>query len=505
MALKVYNTLTRQKEEFVPLEPGKVGMYACGVTVYDLSHLGHARELLAFDVIANYLRYKGFEVRFVRNFTDVDDKIIRRAQEEGVPSQEIAERYIREFERDMEALGIKKALIEPRATEHISEMIALIQGLISKGVAYEVDGDIYFEVTKFEGYGILSGRKLEDMQAGARVEVDERKRNPMDFALWKKSRPEEPSWDSPWGKGRPGWHIECSAMSMKYLGETFDIHGGGQDLIFPHHENEIAQSRAYTGKPFVRYWLHNGFVTINREKMSKSLGNFFTIREILKKYKPEAVKFFLLSTHYRSPIDFSDDRLEEASKAIERFYNAFSDVEALRTLARKTEDRELRIENREVPSSTHLTSPKTDPPSSIKNLSANISALKRKFEEAMDDDFNTADALGYLFEMVKQVNLTIAQVRSEGRCKETTLLLLLEAVDTIKSLGGILGLFSVKNDRFGEEALVHKLMEILIGIRKQARLEKNWKLGDQVRDQLSQAGIILKDHPGGETSWERKV
>lgn len=507
MALKVYNTLTKQKEEFIPLEPGKVGMYVCGMTVYDLCHLGHARLMLTFDVIVSYLEYKGFKVRFVRNFTDVDDKIIQRAQAEGVSPKEIAERYIQEFYRDMNALGIRRASVEPRATEHIPEMIALIQGLIEKGLAYKVNGDVYFEVEKFKNYGKLSGRKLEDMLSGARVEIDERKRSPLDFVLWKSSKPGEPFWESPWGKGRPGWHIECSAMSMKYLGETFDIHGGGQDLIFPHHENEIAQSTGYTGKLFARYWLHNGFVTIHREKMSKSLGNFFTVREILKKYKPEAVKFFLLSTHYRSPIDFSEDRLEEATRALERFYNTFNDVAALQTLAKK---------RRLAPESERKSAPggSEELEAELKNLNTQSSNLKRDFEAAMDDDFNTADALGYLFEMIKQVNVVITRVRAEERYEETALAPLVEAISVIKSLGRILGLFSQEGEgvsrqdispRAEDKDLVNKLIEILIEIRKQARRDKNWKLADQIRDQLAQLDIILKDHPGGETSWEKKI
>lgn len=504
MPLKVYNTLTKQKEELIPLEPGKIRMYVCGITMYDLCHLGHARALLTFEVIWDYLIYKGFEVQFVRNFTDVDDKIIKRAQAEGVSPQEIAERYIQEFYQDINALGIKKASIEPRATEHISEMIVLIQSLIEKGFAYEIEGDVYFEVEKYKGYGELSGRKLEEMLAGARVEVDERKRNPLDFALWKRSKPLEPFWDSPWGKGRPGWHIECSAMAMKYLGETFDIHGGGQDLIFPHHENEIAQSRASTGKPFARYWIHNGLVTIHQEKMSKSLGNLLTIREVLRKYKPEVIKFFLLSVHYRSPIDFSDDRLEEASRALERFYNAFNDVEALQTLATRSRE-SVEVTN---PSSLSQSSISAKLETILKNLSIDLSALKTNFEEAMDEDFNTPDALGYLFEMVKRVNLVVAQIRSEQRCEETVIFPVIQAVSTIKSLGHILGLFwdeKIKVAQPERESLVDRLIEILITIRKQARQEKNWKLADQIRDQLSQVNIVLKDHPGGETSWERKI
>ncbi|MCJ7493900.1 MAG: cysteine--tRNA ligase, partial [Deltaproteobacteria bacterium] len=305
MPLKIYNTLTKKKEEFLPLQKGKVSMYVCGVTVYDRCHIGHARAAVVFDVLFRFLRYRGYEVTYVRNYTDVDDKIIKRANQEGVSCQEIAKRYIQEYEEDMEALGMERPTHEPRATENISQIIDLVKKLVEKGFAYTVDGDVYFSVEKFSSYGKLSGRDLEEMRAGARVEVDERKNNPLDFALWKSSKPGEPEWDSPWGRGRPGWHIECSAMSQRYLGESFDIHGGGQDLIFPHHENEIAQSEAATGKPFVRFWVHNGFVNINHEKMSKSLGNILAIRDLLQDHHPEVLRLFLLSNHYRSPVDFS--------------------------------------------------------------------------------------------------------------------------------------------------------------------------------------------------------
>ncbi|OGL00429.1 MAG: cysteine--tRNA ligase, partial [Candidatus Rokubacteria bacterium RIFCSPHIGHO2_02_FULL_69_13] len=309
MAIKVFNTLTRKKEELVPLRPGEIRMYVCGVTVYDLSHIGHGRSALAFDVIRRYLRYRGYEVRFIRNFTDVDDKIIKRAHEEGVPPGELAERYIEEYRKDMAALGILPADVEPKATDHIPQMIKLIERLVAKGVAYPLDGDVYFEVKRFPRYGRLSGKNLEELQAGARVEVDERKRDPLDFALWKASKEGEPAWPSPWGPGRPGWHIECSAMSMQYLGESFDIHAGGEDLVFPHHENEIAQSEAATGRPFVRYWIHNGFVNLGAEKMSKSLGNVLTLKELLRHHEPEALRFYLLGTHYRNPLDFSTERV----------------------------------------------------------------------------------------------------------------------------------------------------------------------------------------------------
>ncbi|UCG37870.1 MAG: cysteine--tRNA ligase, partial [bacterium] len=318
MSLRVYNTLSGKKEEFQPIDPPRVGLYACGVTVYDFCHIGHARAAVAFDVIARYLRYAGYDVTYVRNYTDIDDKIIHRSAEQGVPWKELAETFIEAHDTDMAALGVRRADVEPRATEYIEEIIGIVQTLVEKGYGYVVEGDVYFEVERFAGYGKLSKRDLDQMQAGARVDVDERKRNPLDFALWKSSKPGEPSWDSPWGKGRPGWHIECSAMSAAILGQPLDIHGGGKDLIFPHHENEIAQSEAAAGREFVRYWMHNGFVNIDSEKMSKSLGNFFTIREVLEKYRPEVVRLFLLSTHYRSPLDFSDRALEEATIRYER-------------------------------------------------------------------------------------------------------------------------------------------------------------------------------------------
>ena len=320
MGLRIYNTLTGKKEDFTPIVPGRVNIYVCGVTVYDYCHMGHARSMIVFDVIVKYLRYLGYKVTYVRNFTDIDDKIIKRAKERGKNPKEIAQYFTKAFYEDMDSLGIERADIEPKATEHIPEMVSLIERIINKGYAYVVDGNVYFSVRRFKGYGGLSKRSLEEMMAGARVEVDPRKEHPLDFALWKKAKPGEPFWESPWGKGRPGWHIECSAMSMKYLGETFDIHGGGQDLIFPHHENEKAQSEAATDKPFVNYWIHHGFLTINQEKMSKSLKNFFTIREILSKFHPEAIRLFFLNHHYRSPIDFSDEKIKEATKALEKLY-----------------------------------------------------------------------------------------------------------------------------------------------------------------------------------------
>ena len=415
--LSIYNTLTGKKEPFHPLQPKIVRMYVCGVTVYDYSHIGHARSALVFDVIRRYLESTGYQVEFVKNFTDVDDKIIKRANEQGVSCETLTAKYIQAYYEDMERLGIRQASIEPKATEHMTDIVRLTETLVKKGLAYQVDGDVYFEVAKYSGYGHLSKRKLEDLQAGARVDVDERKRSPMDFALWKRSKPGEPSWESPWGPGRPGWHIECSAMSIKYLGETFDIHGGGMDLIFPHHENEIAQSSGATGKEFARYWIHNGFVQINQEKMSKSLGNFFTIREIFEKSEwPEAetgemLRYFLLGTHYRSPLDFSDRSLQEAKNALDGFYDLF-------TRLNESEDRAT----------------------ADKRLMAAIAERKVAFRDAMDDDFNTPVAIAVLQRLKSDVN----KLLSQGLSTEARKI----AREEFRSLGNNLGLFQLENWQF---------------------------------------------------------
>lgn len=490
MGLKVYNTLTGQKEEFVPLIPGKVRMYVCGVTVYDYCHIGHARSAMVFDVIRNYFQYKGYDVLFVKNFTDVDDKIIKRAQEEGISTQEVAEKYIIAHNEDMGKLGIRPADIEPKATKHIEEMLKIVKGLVDKGIAYPVDGDVYFSVKKFPGYGKLSGRNVEDLRSGARIEVDERKHDPLDFTLWKASKPGEPAWDSPWGKGRPGWHIECSAMSCKYLGESFDIHGGGKDLIFPHHENEIAQSEAYTGKPFAKYWLHNGFLSINKEKMSKSLGNFFTIREVLEQFSPETIRFLMLSTHYRSPLDYSDERLKEAEAALKRFYNTFHDVERLQKIAGHRQQAGGREQDSE-----------------LSELPERMADLKQAFEEAMDDDFNTAAAIGFLFDLLKVINAAVRSVSPENILSAELLMPLTNAVNTIKTLGAMLGLTFSEMELVSEadQGLVDQLMSFILALRKEARSDKNWALADRIRDGLSQLGIQVKDHPGGESSWELKT
>ncbi|GMT47726.1 MAG: hypothetical protein IEMM0007_1292 [bacterium] len=483
--MRVYNTLSGKKEEFVPLEPGKVKIYVCGVTVYDYCHIGHARSAIVFDVMRRYFRYKDFQVRYVRNFTDIDDKIIRRAKEEGIPWDEVARKYTGEYYRDMDALGVERADVEPRATEHIPEIIEMVRTLIDKGYAYEVDGDVYFEVNRFSGYGKLSKRSMDELVAGARVEVDERKKNPLDFALWKAAREGEPAWDSPWGPGRPGWHIECSAMSIKHLGETFDIHGGGADLIFPHHENEIAQSEACTEKPFVRYWLHNGFITISREKMSKSLGNFFTIREILERFDPEVIRAFILSTHYRSPIEFSEEQLLDAEVSINRFYSTIMRVETyLDRMPQKV---------------------KATPEEGY--LQEMLRKFGARFEEAMDDDFNTALALGYMYELVREINRYIDSKPSGGPARE----LLLEGISTLRETGKVLNIFQRSPEQWHSSLLKTKKLPVTeddinkkLSERQEARKAKDWQRADSIRDELLKAGIILEDTQEG-TIWRVKV
>jgi cysteinyl-tRNA synthetase len=485
MALRVYNTMTQKKEEFIPLQQKRAGMYACGVTVYDLCHIGHARSAVVFDVIYRYLQYKGYEVTYVRNFTDVDDKIIKRAQEEGVSTEEIATRYIKEFYADMGALGLLPPTIEPKATEHIAEMIALVQRLMEKGHAYQVEGDVYYAVESFPGYGKLSKRSLDEMQAGARVEVDERKRNPLDFALWKAAKPGEPSWESPWGKGRPGWHIECSAMSQRYLGDTLDIHGGGKDLIFPHHENEIAQAEGATGKPFVRFWLHNGFVNIAKEKMSKSLGNFLTIKEILKEYHPEVVRFFLLSRHYRSPVDYSSQGMEEARQNLERFYQTLAGIdEALQKTA-------------EAKKHKGVSSP------AEKSTLQKVKEFTSSFEEAMDDDFNTAAALAPLFELSHDLNRLLQNPSTHAPQ------ILKKGKEAFALAGKVLGIFQKEPSVFLEQEQQRKAqnltitpaaIEALIKERNEARKQKAWARADEIRDHLASQEIVLEDGPQG-TTW----
>ena len=485
--MRIFNTQTRKKEEFIPLSDGKVGIYVCGITAYDVCHVGHARSAVVFDVITRYLKYRGFDVTYVKNFTDVDDKIIEKANRERTGIAEIAERYIREHDEDMAALGVAPPTVTPRATEHIDGMIRLVETLIEKGLAYGVDGDIYYAVEKFPGYGKLSGRGLEDMLAGARVDVNEKKRNPLDFVLWKASKEGEPWWDSPWGRGRPGWHLECSVMSQRYLGDTFDIHGGGEDLIFPHHENEIAQSEAMTGKPLARYWIHNGFVRVNSEKMSKSLGNFFTIRDILKQYRAEVLRLFLLTSHYRSPVDFSDAALAEARQGMDRFY---STLEALR---------EHRSGGRDLPAAGG-----GDRSGKDREVIDQVQGLRERFCEAMDDDFNTARAIGFLFDTVRLLNASLAG-------KKTVLSpdVLAQAETGLREIGGVLGLFGeepdvyLRRDREWEAAkrgLSVAEIEALIAERRAAREAKAWQRADEIRQGLAARGVILKD-AGTTTTW----
>jgi len=460
--------------------PGQVRMYVCGVTVYDYSHLGHARSALVFDVIRNYLRFSGYAVKYVRNFTDIDDKIINRASEEGKTSAEIAEKYFLAYQDDMKRLGVAPADVEPKATEHIPDIITMIQTLIAKGHAYRLNGDVYYEVKTYPAYGRLSKRKAEDLLAGARVEVDERKRNPMDFALWKSSKPGEPAWPSPWGSGRPGWHIECSAMAMKHLGDTFDIHGGGQDLIFPHHENEIAQSCTATGKEFARYWVHNGFVQINKEKMSKSLGNFFTVREIFEKSEwsqeitGEILRYFLLTNHHRSPIDFSDQGLREAKYALDGFYDLFNRLKE---------------------------TAKTEGPVNDK-LATVIERTRFAFEQAMDDDFNTPAALAELQGFRSEINKLLETGLSTNARKRARRL--------FRFLGSVMGLFQLEEWQFnvdlsdiGVKGLEEKDIELKIEERNEARRRKDFMRADEIRQFLKSNGIIIEDRPDGTTRWKR--
>jgi len=484
-SMRIYNTLTGRKEPFEPLDPGKVRMYVCGVTVYDHCHIGHARSAIVFDVIRKYFRYAGFDVKYVRNFTDIDDKIINRAREEGIPWNEVAGKYTEEFRKDMGLLGVEPADVEPLATEHMDEIINMIKALEEKGYAYAVNGDVYFLTRKFETYGKLSKRDLDDLMAGARVEVNEAKRDPLDFALWKSSKEGEPAWESPWGPGRPGWHIECSAMSSKHLGQSFDIHGGGADLTFPHHENEIAQSEATHGKLFVKYWVHNGFITVDKEKMSKSLGNFFTIKEILDRFDPEVVRFFLLSTHYRNPIEFSDEQLREAEISLDRYYTTASRI----------------AEVLSAPSGKERSTPEE------KAFDESLSAFDGRFRAAMDDDFNTAMAIGVIFEFIREVNRYLDTKPSGEGMRERVR----KGKATLDALGNVLGLFHRSPEAWYRALLTTRKMPFdeadirsRIEARKEARATKDWAKADQIRDELLQAGILLEDRPD-RTDWKVKV
>ncbi|MBN2653991.1 MAG: cysteine--tRNA ligase [Nitrospirae bacterium] len=490
--MKVFSTMSGKKEDFVPLSGNKVGMYACGVTVYDYCHIGHARSAVVFDVIRRYLKYKGFDVKYVRNFTDIDDKIIKRANEEKSSWATVSEKYINEYYQDMDGLGIARADVEPKATDHIEEMKSVISALIGKGYAYEVEEDggrsVYFAVNSFEGYGKLSKKDLDDLQAGARVNVDDRKRSPMDFALWKASKEGEPWWQSPWGKGRPGWHIECTAMAIKHIGESIDIHGGGADLIFPHHENEIAQSEAYTGKPFAKYWMHNGFITIDKEKMSKSLGNFFTIREILDVFDPEVVRLFILSTHYRNPIEFSKEQLRDAESSLDRFYSTIS-----------------RIDEYTAKASEGASDEKGQ--SAINELQVFLDRFGQRFEEAMDDDFNTAMAIGHFFELVREINRFL-DMKIKG---EQAAVLVSKAKAVLNEFGVLLNLFGRTPHDWSRALLRTKKLPVteqeiqnLIEQRRTARQNKDWAAADTIRKYLETKGILLEDKQNG-TTWKVRI
>ncbi len=489
MPLQLYNTITRRKEVFTPIMPGQVNLYVCGITAYDLCHIGHARSALVFDVIVRYLRYAGNQVTYVKNFTDVDDKIIDKAQSEGTDIFTIAKRYIAEHDKDMDALGAARPDHAPRATEHIAEMITLINQLIAKGLAYVVDGDVYFAVERFKNYGKLSGRSLQDMQAGARVDVNENKNNPLDFALWKASKEGEPWWDSPWGKGRPGWHIECSVMSRLFFGDTFDIHGGGEDLIFPHHENEIAQSEGATGKPLANYWLHNGFVRIDSEKMSKSLGNFFTIREMLEAYHPEVLRLFMLQSHYRSPVDYTDTSLAEARQGTNRLYAVRKMIQD--SLAASPAD-----------------SRPPEPTGKHADVLARIKAQQERFTAAMDDDFNTARALGCLFEMTRIMNAYLGDKKAMAAPESQ--FVLREAERYFREVGGVLGFFRDDTEGYFIQDKAREVrkrgldaaeIERLISERNAARSAKDWGKADEIRKALAALNVILKDSPAA-TTWE---
>ncbi len=483
--MRIYNTLTRKKDEFIPREQGKVAIYVCGPTTYNYIHLGNARPLVFFDTVRRYFKYRGFNVLYVQNFTDIDDKIINRAREEGYDPLVLAERYIGEYYKDADALNVLRADVHPKVSGHITEIIELVKTLLDNGYAYAVDGDVYFNVRHFTGYGKLSGRTLEDMQAGARVEVDVRKIDPMDFALWKSAKPDEPAWESPWGKGRPGWHIECSAMALKYLGFNFDIHGGGFDLIFPHHENEIAQTEAATGQSFARYWMHNGFITVNQEKMSKSLGNFFLVRDILSKFAPEVVRFYLLGTHYRSPLDFDDEKLTSAQRGLERIKTS------LRLLDEALAGREADDEARPDPL-----------------LVTRLEEIHIEFDKAMEDDFNTALAIGLMFDLAREVNSYLQ--RNDYPNLAERMAALQKARQMFAQYNCVLGIFKtsatgdilLENQETGNEGLVEDLLDLIIEIRQKARLKKDWSTADHLRDRLKKLGIALEDTPDG-VRWKR--
>ena len=468
----IYNTLAKKKMPFVPLEEGKVKMYVCGPTTYNYIHLGNARPIVVFDTVRRYFTYLGYDVTFVSNFTDVDDKIIKRANEEGQNPVKLAAYYIDAYFEDTKALNVMPADVHPKVSEHIPQIIDFVQGLIDKGYAYALDnGDVYYSVRKFADYGQLSGRDINDLLSGARVEVDEKKKDPLDFALWKSAKPGEPYWESPWGKGRPGWHIECSAMSAQYLGDTFDIHGGGQDLIFPHHENEIAQSCALHDAPMARYWMHNGFITINQEKMSKSKGNFFMLRDILERFDPQVVRFYLLSVQYRSPLDFDDEKIEVAGRGLERLKNASEAVAKAMKLAGAHEDDDAA------------------------ELRAKAEKAEADFRAAMNDDFNTALAIAAFFELAKDINIYLKKDQFDAKTLEM-------AQKVLTDLANVLGI-ELEASTGADDDLADKLMDLIIAIRKDARANKDFQTADRIRDGLAEIGVILEDSKAG-TTWKRQ-
>ncbi|MBP7340726.1 MAG: cysteine--tRNA ligase [Smithellaceae bacterium] len=487
MPQKIFNTKTRQKEVFQPIEEGAVGMYVCGITAYDVCHVGHARAAVVFDVIFRHFKARGYRVTYVKNFTDIDDKIIDRANREGVTITDITDRYIRLHDEDMAALNVLAPTITPKATEHMQDMIALIRTLEEKGIAYAADGDVFFAVGNFRAYGGLSGRNLDEMLAGARVDVNDKKRNPLDFVLWKKSKEGEPSWESPWGPGRPGWHIECSAMSRRYLGDTFDIHGGGEDLVFPHHENEIAQSQAATGKAPVNYWVHNGFVKINAEKMSKSLGNIFPIREIIRQCHPEVLRLFMIQSHYRSPVDYSDTALRETRTALIRCYTALKQM------------KDLRVLNGGGAGDASA--------AAARDYARRLHELSGKVDAALDDDFNTAQALGFVFDAARLINAVVTA--GKNMPVSAKLAVCHAAAGVFAHFGDVLGIFQSDPDDFfradrdlevAKRGLDVSKIEALIREREQARAEKDWSRADDIRRELAAMGVALKD-AAGQTSW----
>ncbi|NMB45366.1 MAG: cysteine--tRNA ligase [Firmicutes bacterium] len=493
MPIQIYNTLTRKKEPFVPRDAGRVSIYVCGITPYDESHLGHAVPSIIWDAIRRFLEYRGYQVRLIQNFTDVDDKVIARAQQTGEDVLEISSRYAQEYLEAMDALGVKRADVYPRVSQEIPAIIEMVDGLIEKGHAYVVDGDVYFDVTTFAEYGKLSGQRLDELEEGTRLAVDERKRHAMDFALWKSAKPQEPAWESPWGKGRPGWHIECSAMALKYLGNHFDLHGGGVDLVFPHHENEVAQSEAYSGTPpFASCWVHNGLLHVKDEKMSKSLGNFTPLTELLEKYPAGAIRFYVLSSHYRSPLQYSEEKLAEALRGWERLQNAVTNLEHLMVSVSQTE----------VSRGGGIRPLGESAVPAIKQLVEAVTSAQTKFVAAMEDDFNTASAVAALFELVRSLNTFEAQLAdlTEDERRES-FPALQAAAKVFDQLGGdVLGLVDSARSASGSQELLGELIELLIAVRQQARAQKNWATADFIRDELARLGVKLEDSPLG-TRW----